>query len=36
MNMKNAITYKNRNGYLYPLLTLPTTKEAPISKRRSG
>ena len=30
--MKNAITYENRNGYLYPLLTLPTTKEAPIGK----
>ena len=32
MNMKNAITYENRNGYLYPLLTLPTTKEAPFGK----
>lgn len=32
MNMKNAITYENRNGYLYPLLTLSTTKEAPIGK----
>ena len=32
MNMKNAITYENRNGYLYPLLTLPTTTEAPIGK----
>ena len=30
--MKNAITYENRNGYLYPLLALPTTKEAPIGK----
>lgn len=30
--MKNAITYENRNGYLYPLLTLSTTKEAPIGK----
>ena len=30
--MKNTITYENRNGYLYPLLTLPTTKEAPIGK----
>ena len=32
MNMKNAITYKNRNGYLYPLLALPTTGKAPIGK----
>lgn len=32
MNMKNAITYENRNGYLYPLLALPTTKETPIGK----
>ena len=32
MNMKNAITYKNRNGYLYPLLALPETEEAPIGK----
>lgn len=31
MNMKNAITYKNRNGYLYPLLALPETE-----KRRSA
>lgn len=30
--MKNAITYKNRNGYLYPLLALPETEEAPIGK----
>lgn len=30
--MKNAITYKNRNGYLYPLLVLPETEEAPIGK----
>lgn len=30
--MKNAITYKNRNGYLYPLLTLPEAEEAPIGK----
>ena len=32
MNMKNAITYKNRNGYLYPLLALPETEKAPIGK----
>ena len=32
MNMKNAITYENRNGYLYPLLALPETEEAPIGK----
>lgn len=32
--MKNAITYENRNGYLYPLLALPETKEAPIGKYR--
>ncbi len=32
MNMKNAITYKNKNGYLYPLLALPETEEAPIGK----
>lgn len=32
MNMKNAITYKNRNGYLYPLLALPEAEEAPIGK----
>ena len=32
MNMKNAITYKNRNGYLYPLPALPETEEAPIGK----
>lgn len=30
--MKNAITYKNRNGYLYPLLALPEAGEAPIGK----
>lgn len=30
--MKNAVTYENRNGYLYPLLALPTTKETPIGK----
>lgn len=30
--MKNAITYKNRDGYLYPLLALPETEEAPIGK----
>ena len=30
--MKNAITYKNRNGYLYPLLALPETEKAPIGK----
>ncbi len=30
--MKNAITYENRNGYLYPLLALPETEEAPIGK----
>ena len=30
--MKNAITYENRDGYLYPLLALPTTEEAPIGK----
>lgn len=30
--MKNAITYKNRNGYLYPLLALPEAEEAPIGK----
>ena len=34
--MKNAITYEKRNGYLYPLLALPETEEAPIGKRRSG
>lgn len=32
MNMKNAITYKNRNGYLYPLLALPAPEETPIGK----
>ena len=32
MNMKNAITYENRNGYLYPLLALSKTEEAPIGK----
>ena len=32
MNMKNAITYEDRNGYLYPLLALPETEEAPIGK----
>ena len=32
MNMKNAITYKNRNGYLYPLLALSETEKAPIGK----
>lgn len=32
MNMKNAITYENRNGYLYPLLALPETEKAPIGK----
>lgn len=32
MNMKNAITYENRNGYRYPLLALPETEEAPIGK----
>ena len=30
--MKNAITYENRNGYLYPLLALPETEKAPIGK----
>ena len=30
--MKNAITYENRDGYIYPLLALPTTEEAPIGK----
>ena len=30
--MKNAITYKNRNGYLYPLMALPETEKAPIGK----
>ena len=30
--MKNAITYKNRNGYLYPLLALPEAEEATIGK----
>ena len=30
--MKNAITYENRNGYLYPLPALPETEEAPIGK----
>ena len=30
--MKNAITYENRNGYLYPLLALPEADEAPIGK----
>lgn len=30
--MKNAVTYENRNGYLYPLLALPETEEAPIGK----
>ena len=32
MNMKNAITYENRNGYLYPLPALPETEEASIGK----
>lgn len=30
--MKNAITYENRNGYLYPLLALPEAEEASIGK----
>ena len=30
--MKNAITYENRNGYLYPLLALPAPEETPIGK----
>ena len=30
--MKNAITYENRNGYLYPMPALPATVEAPIGK----
>lgn len=30
--MKNTITCENRNGYLYPLLALPETEEAPIGK----
>lgn len=30
--MKNTITYKNRNGYPYPLLALSETEEAPIGK----
>ena len=30
--MKNAVTYENRNGYLYPLLALPETEKAPIGK----
>lgn len=31
MNMKNTITYENRNGYLYPLWHFPKQK-----KRRSA
>lgn len=32
MNMKNTITYENRNGSLYPLLALPAPEKTPIGK----
>ena len=30
--MKTEIAYKNKNGYCYPLLTLPETETSPIGK----